>query len=427
MRVLNDYSDGSQKVQLDDGRIVMLSSSYSNGERKIYSEGGSDLGWLSDQYSGDVKVARFDDGSQYWVSDKSSMFGGSYEAWEKFKQGRTDELSSQELSDIQSALAAEGRSSSIEADRLQSEQDNYEYNRRAEENRQQEEQEYWYWENVRQAEELRRQQEEEEESWFDDDEEDEEESADDDYSLEDWLDDFFEAAKTDAQKLFRVYLDGIEYDLREKYFSLLNKIRFEGNSAFGPSTEKINEALEILRGFAKMMKLQPDNYDYDYNHLAEALRVFILVYDDILADEYCEDWDEEEIDTDTTRDSGSEGRTTPVEIPDDSWEMDEEDQFWLEISLKENFLSDEKIGREMKRLLDEAEYKWGWLDLVAEIEKMEPKDRKSYEENIIVTVQLMDDRRKVMQSPIARKFWTVFVVPLLEKLQITKYNTYLSF
>jgi len=109
MIIINSYSDGSQKVQLDDGKVVILSSPYSNGERKMYSESFQELGWLSDRYSDGNMVARLSDGSEYRVSEKSTLFHGNQEMWEKVRQGRTNELSEDEQNEVRATLATESR------------------------------------------------------------------------------------------------------------------------------------------------------------------------------------------------------------------------------------------------------------------------------------------------------------------------------
>ena len=100
MRILVSYTDGSQKVEIDDDKTFYLSFPNQNGERKIFSENGEELGLLTSEYPNGHRYARMSDGSEYDVSEKPRFFGGSQEIWDKFRQGRINELSSNEITEI---------------------------------------------------------------------------------------------------------------------------------------------------------------------------------------------------------------------------------------------------------------------------------------------------------------------------------------
>jgi hypothetical protein len=91
MRILVSYPDGSQRVELDDGQTVILSSPYSNGERKISTTYGKDIGTLSSQYPNGHKVANFSDGSKYDVSVRPRVIGGPQETWDRFNRSHVND------------------------------------------------------------------------------------------------------------------------------------------------------------------------------------------------------------------------------------------------------------------------------------------------------------------------------------------------
>ncbi|KKT34774.1 MAG: hypothetical protein UW23_C0029G0017 [Candidatus Collierbacteria bacterium GW2011_GWA1_44_12] len=105
MKVLDNYSDGSQKVELDDGRTVILSSPYSDGRRKIYSEDSKEIGWLTAQYTNGSKKAVLTDGSEYSISDRNTLLHGNREFWQKIKQG--EQLSEADKEELRSFLDVE--------------------------------------------------------------------------------------------------------------------------------------------------------------------------------------------------------------------------------------------------------------------------------------------------------------------------------
>jgi len=105
MKVLDNYSDGSQKVELDDGRTVILSPPYSDGRRKIYSEDSKEIGWLTAQYTNGSKKAVLTDGSEYSISDRNTLLHGNREFWQKIKQG--EQLSEADKEELRSFLDVE--------------------------------------------------------------------------------------------------------------------------------------------------------------------------------------------------------------------------------------------------------------------------------------------------------------------------------
>jgi len=89
MRVLVQYEDGSQKVELDDGREVILSSPYNDGSQKIYAENGS-TGWLSDKYLDGSQQAKMDNGTEYSVAERPDYWGGKQKIWKKTRDRSAD-------------------------------------------------------------------------------------------------------------------------------------------------------------------------------------------------------------------------------------------------------------------------------------------------------------------------------------------------
>lgn len=178
MIVLVEYSDGSQKVRLDDGREVILSSPYSDGSRKIFGEDGSS-GWLTDKYNDGSRRATMDDGTVYSVEEKNFLLFGKQNIWEKIKNGGVGSLSHDEAEEAKSILSSLGTSSSLEQ-----EIDSYieEQNRRIRYEEEQIRQETLrqHEELLRQEEESRRQDKEDEDDdrWYieEEDEEDEDDS-----------------------------------------------------------------------------------------------------------------------------------------------------------------------------------------------------------------------------------------------------------
>lgn len=91
MRVLVEYRDGSKKVQLDDGREVIISAPYMDGSRKIDGDDGSS-GWLSDEYNDGSKRATMNDGTIYSVDERNTYFSGKQETWGKVSSGGGSDL-----------------------------------------------------------------------------------------------------------------------------------------------------------------------------------------------------------------------------------------------------------------------------------------------------------------------------------------------
>lgn len=183
MRVLVNYSDGSQKVELDDGKVVTLSRAYSDGSRKIY-DGGTEIGRLSGEYIDGSKIANFNDGSEYRTAERNFMFAGKQEVWDKIKQGGMDSLSSSEQEDAESLIRETNRQISDEI-RRQEEIAQTEYYQRQQLEQQQIEEQMYYEEingiadhGLGYYDDWRDEDEEEEDNgdyWYEDEEDDEDE------------------------------------------------------------------------------------------------------------------------------------------------------------------------------------------------------------------------------------------------------------
>jgi len=99
LKILVTYPSGEQKVLLDDGQTVILSTPYSDGRRKIFSEGGAEIGWLSREYSYNYQTATLKDGTEYNLAQKSIIPGVNEVCWEKTKSPHTDNTPSSTQSD----------------------------------------------------------------------------------------------------------------------------------------------------------------------------------------------------------------------------------------------------------------------------------------------------------------------------------------
>lgn len=157
MRVIVNYPNGTQRVQLDDGKEVYLSASYPNGQRRIDDLNGNIIGWLSSEYDNGSRYASFNNGSEFEVYQRNFILSGKQEIWEKIKDGNIDNLTPKEKT-IADQIINES-DSEIQYDRRKYEEQKYLNDQQR------------YYDEMSLLEEERRRQEEEDEMWDDDQEE----------------------------------------------------------------------------------------------------------------------------------------------------------------------------------------------------------------------------------------------------------------